>query len=103
MGNSPRNDVELFEFFFKLESESGFRMSLDQWQKDPLIWYFQEKKRGRHLSYVNDVMKDDFDVVLAAVKADGLALEFAGWRLRGNLEIVSAATMQNGKALRFVR
>lgn len=57
--------------------------------------------RGRDLSdskYKEYI--DDFDVVMAAVKQNGLALQFASNNLRNNHDIVIAAIRQNGLALK---
>ena len=43
------------------------------------------------------------DTVLADVKADGLALQFASKALQADREVVLAAVKQNGKALEFAR
>lgn len=103
MGDEMLASVELFRFVFEMSVFGNPQYLLDRWLAPPLIWYFETTKRGRDLAHVNEGMRDDFDVVLAAVKADGLALQSASWRLRGNLEIASAATTQNAEARRFVR
>ena len=46
--------------------------------------------------------QDDRGVVLAAVRSDGLALEFASARLRADREVVFAAVRRDGMALQFV-
>jgi hypothetical protein len=42
---------------------------------------------------------DDYDIVLAAVKQDGMALAFAGAELKNDPKIVLAAVKSNGRAL----
>jgi hypothetical protein len=44
---------------------------------------------------------ENFEIVLEAVKQNGLALEFAGPKMRGCFEIVLEAVKQNGLALEF--
>ena len=48
-----------------------------------------------------DELKDNFDVVLAAVSKDGWALQHASKKRRGDHTIVMAAVSQNGGALRW--
>ena len=43
----------------------------------------------------------DFDIVLAAVRKDGYALQFADESLRKNYDIVLATATQDGHALQF--
>ena len=45
--------------------------------------------------------RGNFDIVMAAVRKRGDALEHASKKLRGNQEIVQAAVQQSGFALRF--
>eukprot|EP00971_Amphidinium_carterae_P277585 5509224-Amphidinium_carterae.1 len=51
------------------------------------------------LKKVDEVWKSDHEVVLAAVRAHGSALEFAAEALQGDREIVLTAVQQNGFAL----
>eukprot|EP00971_Amphidinium_carterae_P145958 2893094-Amphidinium_carterae.1 len=48
---------------------------------------------------VDEVWRSDHEVVLAAVRRDGLALKFAAEALKGDREIVLAAVQENGYAL----
>ena len=43
----------------------------------------------------------DFEIVMAAVTQNGMALQFAAEFLRGNREIVMAAVASDGMALQF--
>lgn len=56
---------------------------------------------GYSLQYFNIILRDDIDVVLAAVKQCGYALEFASSRLRNTKEVVLAAVRTNGLALQY--
>ncbi|CAE7296464.1 unnamed protein product [Symbiodinium sp. CCMP2592] len=49
----------------------------------------------------NNELKDDPEVVQAAIKFDGLSLQFASERLRADRDMVLAAVSQNGCALEF--
>jgi len=51
------------------------------------------------MSFIPKALRDDREAVLAAVKQDGLALEYASCRLRGDREVVLAAVEQDGLAL----
>jgi len=53
------------------------------------------------LQSVKEEYKNDYDIVLAAVKADGLALQFASEELRNHFDIVWAAVDCDGLALEF--
>ena len=46
-------------------------------------------------------LRDDREVVLAAVQQDGAVLQFASERLRDDRDVVLAAVQQNGNALLF--
>jgi len=48
-------------------------------------------RAGTALGHASKLLRDDLEVVLAAVTCSGHALEYASWRLRGNREVVLAA------------
>ena len=100
MGDELHDSLEMFKFVFEL-GVPDFGIVLGAWTETPLVWYFNETKRGKDLVYVHSALRNDFDVVLAAVSVDGLALEFASWMLRQNSEIVAAAIAQNPEARQF--
>ena len=100
MGLDLVQSLELFKFVFEL-GVPDFGIVLGAWTETPLVWYFNETKRGKDLAHVHLALRNDFDVVLAAVSVDGLALEFASWMLRQNSEIVAAAIAQNPEARQF--
>jgi len=51
---------------------------------------------------LRNIWGDDAEVVCVAVAQNGLALEYASQRLRGDWEVVKRAVRQNGLALAFV-
>ena len=53
------------------------------------------------LKTMSDVFKGDTEVVLAAVTQNGLALEFASHELQNEKEVVLAAVTQNGRAMKY--
>jgi hypothetical protein len=54
------------------------------------------------LGWCSKRLRDDKEVVLAAVSRTGIALRFASERLRHDFEVCRAACRQNGAALEFV-
>ncbi|CAE7411355.1 ANK1 [Symbiodinium natans] len=66
----------------------------------------EEIRKGRAYAYgallhAPPELRGDQEVVAAAVKESGFALEFASEALRGNREVVLAAVEQDGRALRY--
>ena len=53
------------------------------------------------LEYASDRLKNNKEIVLEAVKQNGLALEYASDRLKNNEEIVVTAIKQYESALQF--
>ncbi|CAK9060148.1 Uncharacterized protein SCF082_LOCUS31727 [Durusdinium trenchii] len=58
-------------------------------------------KKGSALQFVSADLKNDKEVVLTAVKQSGPALKYAAEDLRKDKEVVMAAVRQNGYALEF--
>ena len=57
---------------------------------------------GRNrLEFIPDKFKDDKDIVLKAMKTDGISLEFVSDRLKEDKEVVMTAVKNNWKALEF--
>jgi hypothetical protein len=59
------------------------------------------KKNGFALQYASPKLKDDTEIVAAAVKQNGLALMYAPKELKGNTDFMIAAVQQNGAALKY--
>lgn len=55
--------------------------------------------KGEALRFVSDVLRNDEEVVMGAVRQYGLALEYASDALRGDCEVVRAACFENRGAL----
>ena len=53
------------------------------------------------LRYASDTLKNDRDVVLAAVQHNGMVLHYASANLRNDQDIVLAAVQQHGDALQY--
>ena len=61
------------------------------------------KADGLALEFASEELRADGGVVLAAVKTDGLALQFASEALQTDRAVVLTAVAQNCKALEFAR
>jgi len=59
------------------------------------------KQDGMALQYASETLKNDSEVVLAAVKQNGSALYYASDILKKDSEVVLAAVAQNGSALYY--
>ena len=57
--------------------------------------------RGRALKYASESLKNDREIVAAAVVSRGTALEFASNELKSDIEIVSLAIKDDGWAIRY--
>ena len=60
------------------------------------------KEYGQTLYYASENLRDDEDVVKAAVQNKGLIIKFASLRLRSNKEIAEIAIKQDKRALQFL-
>ncbi len=95
-------DVELFRHLVSNDAYSSIFQNLTT--------LFRDKKEiamilvGKGLKEIEDFsaeLRNDRDVVLAAVQLKGCALEFASLELRSDRDVVLAAVQQNGAALEF--
>ena len=59
------------------------------------------REAGDELEYASHQLKNNREVVMAAVGNDGLALEYASEELKNNIEVVMAAIGNNGRALTY--
>jgi hypothetical protein len=73
--------------------------SFDKNNKSALIALV--KQDGRALQFASEEMKDNKEIVLIAVKKDGYALQFASERLKDDDEVVSEAIVIFYSALQF--
>ena len=60
------------------------------------------KSAGYALRYASEALKNDREVVLAAVQKDGEALIYASEVLKNDREVILAAVQQNASALEYV-
>ena len=89
--------VALIGFRWKGESKRSHLNSRIKNNKDLLL--AAVKTNGYVLDYASKELKNDKEVVLAAVKTNGFALYYASARLQGDQEVVRAAVKNNGWAL----
>jgi sulfur carrier protein ThiS len=59
------------------------------------------KKNGRALQYASEELKEDRELVLTAVQQNGRALQFASKNLKENREFILEAVQQNALALEY--
>ena len=59
------------------------------------------KQNGYALQYADEKLKANKEVILAAVKQDGNTLQYADKKLKTNKEVVLAAVKQSGGALQY--
>lgn len=59
------------------------------------------RRSGGNLAYMDDALRANLDVVLDALKDDGMALRFASAQLRGHFGLVMTALIQNPAAEQF--
>lgn len=59
------------------------------------------RQNGLALQYVSEELRDDRNLILAAVQQNGLALQFASERLRRDEGVVLAAVKQNSMSVQF--
>ncbi|KAG2382702.1 hypothetical protein C9374_005282 [Naegleria lovaniensis] len=83
-------------------SYNAFSYICDSLKKDKEIVLNAVKNNGLSLQYAHSSLQCDREIVLAAVKQNGEALEFASEELRKDSEIIREAILQNGKALDYV-
>lgn len=79
-----------------------WKMAHDALKKDPAFALKVATVNGGILQYVSDHHKRDRAIVLAAVKSQGVAIQYADAQLQQDPEIALAAVTQNGKALRYL-
>ena len=88
----------------KREREREILLACGPWEARRRL--LEEIRKGRAYAYgallhAPPELRGDQEVVAAAVKESGFALEFASEALRGNREVVLAAVEQDGRALRY--
>mmetsp|Transcript_37836 Transcript_37836/g.48993 ORF Transcript_37836/g.48993 Transcript_37836/m.48993 type:complete len:98 (+) Transcript_37836:156-449(+) len=77
---------------------------MDWNDKELVIDCIKKSKNGYNLKYASLELRNDVEVVIAAVEEDGGALQCADLTgiLRGNREVALAACLQDGESLEYV-
>lgn len=84
----------------KIQDGSNFgREEFNSLRDDKEVVIAAVKQRGLALEFASDRLKDDKEIVLTAVQQFGLALAYASKKLKDDKEIVFAAVQQSGLAL----
>ncbi|MBA3722029.1 MAG: DUF4116 domain-containing protein, partial [Parachlamydiaceae bacterium] len=73
----------------------------EHFQDDEDVVLESIKYHPKSFSYASTRLKNNFNIVLAAVSKDGVALEHVSKELKNDPHIVMTATKNNGNALRF--
>ncbi|MCR4792549.1 MAG: DUF4116 domain-containing protein [Lachnospiraceae bacterium] len=105
----PEENSELWkdrEFVLKTVKNQGAALKYAKdFQKDDEVSLAAVRSYGCALKYANCRMESDFldkELVLEAVRKDGLALEFAPDRLKADRQVVLEAIRQNARAVKFM-
>lgn len=73
----------------------------DRLKADKEVVLAAVKQNGLSLEHASKELRADKEVILAAAKEDGRALEYASEEPRADKEIILVAVMQNGRALEY--
>ena len=96
-----------FYFFYSKEKKSAFNAvkinglelkKYNDFQNDKDVVLEAVKKDGLALQYASENLQNDKKIVLAAVKRDGLAVQYASNVLKDNKEVGLAASLENSTA-----
>ena len=81
-------------------TEDGVAVVVDEWDQDSTV-LDRVARRGTDLQFASERLKASFDLVLAAVQENGMALRYAAADMVKHYELVMDAVRQNGDALQF--
>lgn len=85
-----------------LNYESILKYVSDELRSDKDVVLEAVKSNGLGLRYASPSLRDDIEVVLAAVKQNGVAIQYSSDRLKNDLEVVVEAICNNYYALRYI-
>ena len=93
----------IYDFFSNVSSNLNIQIDLlkELVKNDRNIILPAVKRNGLALQYASETLKSDREIVLTAVEQNGNALQYADNELRADREIVLAAVRQNGNALQY--
>lgn len=78
-----------------------FAENIMGFREDREVMLAAVRDNGLFLSYASDALRNDREIVLAAVRQDGMALSYASPALQNNRDVVMTAVRQNGGALQY--
>ena len=89
--------------WIKEKNYYNFKEAPKEWleSNEFMLQTLTDNTDGRFLHYASEKLKDDREIVLAAVTKSGSALEFASDKLKDDKEIVLAAVTKNGFYLQY--
>ena len=92
-----------FEELIDEDDDSNYilKYTIKSLRNDKEVVLAAVQKNGRALQYASAELKADKEVVLAAVQQDGCALQYASAELKADKEVVLAAVQQDGDALYY--
>ena len=73
----------------------------EEFQNDREVVLAAVKKEGDALEWASETLQADRDVVMAAVKQNGMALRDVSYKLRANRDVVLAAVKKNDVAMTY--
>ncbi len=82
-------------------SASALQYASPRLKDDPDVVFAAVQSSGKALQFASNRLRNDPRIVLAAVHEDGTVLEHASKRLRSDPSVVRAAVASDGKALEF--
>eukprot|EP01080_Neovahlkampfia_damariscottae_P012406 gene12406-6073_t len=100
--------LEDFEFFKLIIQKNGMYLSLffNDNEINKLITkdigLIAVQQNGLSLKYLNEELRNDFDIILNSVKQNGNTLEYIPNKFKNNFMIVFEAIKQNSKSIRFL-
>ena len=89
--------------WIKEKNYYNFKEAPKEWleSNEFMLQTLTDNTDGRFLHYASEKLKDDREIVLAAVTKSGSALEFASTKLKDDKEIVLAAVTKIGSYLQY--
>ena len=79
----------------------ALKTASEELKNNPEVVLAAVKKDYHALQYAGEELKSNPEIIMEAVKQNGLALQYASEELKSNLEIVMEAIKQNYKALEY--
>ena len=94
-------DKEFFLAAISKNPDYALEIASDQLRQDKDVVMAAISRRGQALRYASDELRASKDVVLAAVSRDGLALQYAMDDMKADKDVVLAAVANKPEALKY--